>query len=258
VRKLPFAQKPRHFNGCKRTWGTKTCIALPAEILPPVTRHNKLWNIQLLAISLPPVSCLPKESMSLCCAVQKRPTGRSHVAQAKETKMRIAAAHRGMRTTFVCAASTARQTSNFTHAVRQVRELPTCLNCCFLAFGNEGGGPGLFFFAIHTERQNQELCFKTGMKEIEERGCESDEHTIGDAMLDHAGTRCQVLPVLLELASSLRLFLPPLSKSKKMSVTPRCLTTCCFFAGCPLGKQGLELDEAAAWLVQPRSSTFGD
>ena len=174
-----------HVTGCNRTRGTKTCIALPAAILPPVTRYNQLWNTQLLAISLPPLSCLPKESMSLCCAVQKRPTRRSH-STGKRNENAIAAAHRGMRTTFECAASTARQTSHFTHAVRQVRELPTCLNYWFLPFGNEGGGLSIFFWLVKKNR----LCFKTGMKEFEERGCESDEHTIGDAMLDHAGTRC--------------------------------------------------------------------
>ena len=64
-----------HVTARQRTWGSNlysTARSNPS----PVTRHNQLWNIQLLAISLPLVSFLPKGKL-VCCAVKKRPTGRS-------------------------------------------------------------------------------------------------------------------------------------------------------------------------------------
>jgi len=57
------------------------------------------------------------------------------------------------------------------------------LNPCAYSTKQETIRSSVFSFSFH---------FKTGMKEFQEveRGSSSHEHTIGDAMLDHAGTRC--------------------------------------------------------------------
>ena len=153
MRKLPFAQKPRHFNGCKRTWGTKTCIALPAEILPPVTRHNKLWNIQLLAISLPLMAVLPKGKhvVMLCCSEapdwalpQHRPKKRKCVLppHTEACALNLCALH----------PLRAKHLSG-THAVLLGRELPTCLELFSAFWGTDRGwSPNFFLDVIEKNR----------------------------------------------------------------------------------------------------------
>jgi hypothetical protein len=131
----------------------KRCIAMPAAILPPVTRHNQLWNIQLLAISLPLMAVLPKaKHVMLCCSEapdwalpQHRPKKRKCVLppHTEACALNLCALH----------PLRAKHLSG-THAVLLGRELPTCLELFSAFWGTDRGWSRHFFWTY------RELCSK--------------------------------------------------------------------------------------------------